>query len=154
MTNYNTVLDFFDLCIEHYSELLSFENEKLRLISAENARELGNRLSKEQALIMKGNALEAKRIELMKKEGLEGLRFDAIIENAPDEYNTALSRRRDELTKYINEIKRINGHAMVSVREKLERIEKVKAGMSTDIYDGKGEKKHSASASSSLSKNV
>ncbi len=154
MPDYAKLIEYFDVCICHYAELLDFENEKLRLIASENIIELQNKIPKEQALIMKGNALEAKRIEIMKKEGLDGKRFEQLIENAPDEFKTALIRSRDSLSKYINEIRRINSNAMQTVSTRLSRLEKLRSNLSTDTYDGKGEKKHSVSSSSSLSKNV
>ena len=154
MPNFDHILSFFDSYIKHYSELLSFENQKVRLLASDNTEKFGESISTEQALIMKGKSLETKRLELLEKEGLSGKRFEQIINEAPEEYKSALIKKRDELSKYIFEIKRINNHSMQTINEKLASLEKVIAGTAVDTYDGKGGKKHNSAGTSQLWKNV
>ncbi len=154
MPNYNTIVLILDECIEHYKELLSFENEKIGYITSNNVSELSNSLSREQALIMKGNSLEAKRLAVLKKEGVGELRFSELIEQAPDGYSTLLNAKHSELSQYINEVKRINGFALDMVKEKLSYIENRISQNQTDTYDKSGEKKHKATSGSTIFKNV
>lgn len=153
MPDYNKIIDFFDECIEHYKELLSFENKKLEYITSNNVDELSNGLGREQALIMKGNSLETKRVEILKKQGVSDIKFKELIESAPDEFSGKLNARYLELLKYINEVKRINGYSLNMVEEKLNYIEE-RISQNNSTYDMSGEKKHAVSSGSAISKNV
>ncbi len=151
MPDYNTIISFFDEYISHYRELLSFENQKFEYIITNKVSELGNCLSKEQALIMKGNSLETKRVSLLEKEGLAGMKFKELVDSAPEQYAVKIKSRFNELSKYISEVKRINDEAMGLVRSKLAVIEsKLPTG---NTYDGKGDRKSTIN-SSSLTRNI
>ena len=153
MHNYNTIITFFDEYITHYRELLSFENIKLEMIVSNNVLELSSSLSKEQALIMKGNSLESKRLKLFEKEGFKNIKFQKLIDEAPQEYSSMLNTKFIELSKYINEVKRINDNGLSIVKEKLAKIEAKSSNKTSDTYDGKGGKKHSSAMPSAISKN-
>jgi len=154
LTNYNTIIDFFDEYISHYKELLSFENKKLELIVENNVSELSTSLSREQALIMKGGSLETKRINLLKNEGLNNAKFQEIIDQAPVEYSTMLSNRFSELSKFVNEVKRINDNSLSIVKNKLSAIDKKLSNNLADTYDINGGKRHSSNGISAVSKNI
>ena len=154
MADYDSIITFLNEYIRHYRDLLAFENQKLELVMSGKVSELNNSLSKEQALIMKGNSLETKRIALMEKEGLGGLELSKIIEQAPSEYKTKLAEIREKLSKYILEVKRINDSSMSAVNEKLDTINKKLRNTEIDTYDEHAKKKQIAKISESLSKNI
>lgn len=154
MLDYNLLINFFDEYINHYKELLSFENKKLEYIMSNDVTELSNCLGKEQALIMKGNSLETKRISLLEKQGVKDLKFKDLIEDAPKQYSFKLSNRFNELSKYVMEVKRINDEALGVVKTRLFTIEQKLSKGTNDLYDGKGDKKHTSNMFSSLAKNI
>lgn len=154
MADYNSIINFLNEYIKHYKELLSFENAKLNLVMSGKVSELNDSLSKEQALVMKGNSLESKRVALMEKEGLGGLSLSEIINKAPQQYKTQLTEKKEQLSKYIFEIKRINESSMNSVNEKLDTINKRLRNTDINTYDEHAHKQHIPKFSSSISKNI
>ncbi len=144
MHNYKLIVDFFEQYTKHYIELLDFENKKLKYITSNDVDSLNNCLGKEQALIMMGNNLEAKRRELLKKEGLAESTFGEMIESSPDEYKNKLQSIFSDLSKYVLEVKRINDQAMSVVRVKLNSIENKLSRNTGEIYNDKGGRKHTA----------
>ncbi len=153
MHNYKLIIDFFGQYTDHYIELLDFENKKLKYIISSDVNQLSSCLGKEQALIMKGNNLEAKRIDILKKEGLGETSFGEMIQSAPDEYKDKLQSVFSGLSKYVLEVKRINDEAMNVVRVKLNSIENKMSHNSGEIYNDKGGRNHTA-MSVSMTKNV
>ena len=103
---------------------------------------------------MKGNSLETKRLNLLKAQGLEDKKFSEIIETSPSEYKARLNSKFDELSKYINEVKRINSSSMEIVKDKLSVIDTKLSKVNTKTYDPKGGAKNSSSTSSSLTKSI
>lgn len=154
MANYNSIITFLNEYINHYMELLSFENAKLDLVMSGKISELSDSLSKEQALVMRGNSLESKRTALMEKEGLGGLALNEIINQAPQEYKTQLSEKKQQLSKYIFEVKRINESSASAVNQKLDTINKKLRNSDINTYDEHAKKKQISKFSSSLSKNI
>ena len=65
MKDFHTFQNFMNEYNSHYRELLSFETKKLRLIADDDIDELRKSLNTEQAMIMKTNSLEKKRMELL-----------------------------------------------------------------------------------------
>lgn len=153
MHNYKQIIEFFEQYINHYMELLDFENTKLSCILSNNVKDLNSCLGKEQALIMKGKNLEAKRLELLKKEGFGESTFSEMIEAAPEEYKQKLQTVFSQLSKYVLEVKRINDEAMNVVRVKLNSIENKLSRTSGELYNDKGGRNHTA-MSVSMTKNV
>ena len=153
MPDYNIIISYFDDCINHYKELLAFENQKLGYILENNISELGNCLSREQALIMKGNSLESRREAIFKEQGLSGNTFMEIIQNTPESYKYKLTQKFDELSKYVLQAKKINEEALDIVKKRLNYIEN-KSASSTETYDLKGDKKHSSPQMATLKKSI
>lgn len=154
LADYNAIITFMKEYVNHYKELLEFENKKLDLILSGKVSQLNDSLSKEQALAMKGKSLEKKRIDLMEKEGLAGLQLSKIIEQAPDEYKTQLSEIKEKLSKYIFEVKRVNDSAMANVNEKINYINKSLKNIDINTYDEHANSKKIPETSSSISKNI
>ncbi|MCH5349398.1 MAG: flagellar export chaperone FlgN, partial [Oscillospiraceae bacterium] len=98
MADYKKIIAFFDEYIDHYREFLDFEYSKLDMLNKNQIEKLSNSLSVEQALIMKTNSLEAKRIKLV--EG-SGKTFAELTEGAPEEFRERLSKQHDELSSLV-----------------------------------------------------
>ncbi len=153
MPDYNIIINYFDGCINHYKELLSFENQKLSYVLENNISELANCLSREQALIMKGNSLESRRVIIIKEQGFAGKTFAEISKDAPQEYTYKLSQKFDELSRYVLQAKKINEEALDIVKKRLNYIES-KSTANSETYNLKGDKKHSAPQMATLKKNI
>lgn len=138
MLDYHMLLSFMNEYISHYRDLLRFETAKLQLIFKDDIEGLDKSLSKEQALIMKTNSLEAKRFELL-RGGHEKETFRELIDGAPPEYKNELSDQYKELCNLIFQIKKINDNAHEIVRKRLSVMENAE-NSSTDTYNKTGKK--------------
>ena len=150
MADYRKIIVFFDEYIEHYREFLAFENSKLDMLKKNEIEQLSNALSTEQALIMKTNSLETKRMKLL--EGVEGKTFAEVTEKAPEEFREKLTEQHNELSSLIYEIKEANDLAKGVVSKRLKYIQNMTAEL--DVYDGKGSVKREHATRSAISKNV
>lgn len=150
MPDYKKITDFFDEYIEHYRVFLKFECAKASMISHGAIEELSNSLPTEQALIMKTNVLEKKRMKLV--EGVPGSTFEELAENAPEEYREKLKAQHKRLSELLYKIKDINDEANVIVSERLKKIQRRTAEL--DVYDGKGSLKREHTTKAAILKNV
>lgn len=150
MPDYNKIIAFFDEYINHYREFLQFEYLKLDMINHNQIEKLSKSLSAEQALIMKTNSYETKRVKLL--EGTEGSTFAEIAENAPEEYRERLTEQHKELSEIVFRIKELNDSAKITVTERLKKIQRKTAEL--DVYDGKGTVKREHASRLAISKNV
>ena len=149
MPDYNKIIAFFDEYIAHYKEFLQFEYLKLDMINNNQIEKLSKSLSAEQALIMKTNAYETKRVKLL--EGMTGT-FAEIAANAPEEYSKRLTEQHKELSDIVFRIKELNDTANITVTERLKKIQRKTAEL--DVYDGKGTLKREHASRLAISKNV
>jgi len=149
MPDYNKLIAFFDEYITHYKEFLQFEYLKLDMINNNQIEKLSKSLSTEQALIMKTNAYETKRVKLL--EGMTGT-FTEIAANAPAEYSKRLTEQHKELSEIVFRIKELNDTANITVTERLKKIQRKTAEL--DVYDGKGTVKREHASRLAISKNV
>ncbi len=150
MPDYNKIIAFFDEYIAHYKEFLQFEYLKLDMINHNQIEKLSMSLSTEQALIMKTNSYETKRIALL--EGTVGSTFAEIAANAPEEYRERLGAQHKELSDIVFRIKELNDSAKITVTERLKKIQRRTAEL--DVYDGKGAVKREHASRLAISKNV
>ena len=132
--DYFKLVRFFYEYIVHYKELLDFEYSKLDMINNDKIEELSRSLSKEQALIMKSNSMEKKRIEILGED--KDLTFKEIIEKAPISCKKRLEGQYEELSACVMKIKELNDLANVIITGRLKRVERKTAEL--DTYDGKG----------------
>lgn len=132
--DYFKLVRFFNEYIVHYKELLDFEYSKLDMINNDKIEELSRSLSKEQALIMKSNSMEKKRIEILGDD--KDLTFREIIEKAPISCKKRLEGQYEELSACVMKIKELNDLANVIITGRLKRVERKTAEL--DTYDGKG----------------
>ena len=102
MSDYNKIIAFFDEYITHYREFLQFEYLKLDMINNNQIEKLSSSLSTEQALIMKTNSLETKRLKVL--EGTKGNTFAEIAEILEIPLPTAKSRYRYGIDHLRNEL--------------------------------------------------
>lgn len=150
MSDYNKIIAFFDEYITHYREFLQFEYLKLDMINNNQIEKLSSSLSTEQALIMKTNSLETKRLKVL--EGTKGNTFAEIADNAPEEFREKLRTQHEELSAIIFRIKELNDSANIIVSERLKKIQRRTAEL--DVYDGKGTIKREHASRLAISKNV
>ena len=150
MPDYDKIVAFFDEYIVHYREFLSFEYSKLDMINKGEIEKLSSSLSSEQALIMKTNSYETKRMKLL--EGMTDTSFEKIAKNAPGKYKERLSAQHEELSKLVFKIKELNDMANIIISERLRKIQKKTAEL--DVYDGKGSLKREHASKAAISKNV
>ncbi len=150
MPDYNKIIAFFDEYIAHYREFLQFEYLKLDMLNHNQIEQLSSSLSKEQALIMKTNSYETKRLKVL--EGTTGSTFAEIAENAPEEFREKLTAQHKELSEIVFRIKELNDSANITVTERLKKIQRRTAEL--DVYDGKGAVKREHASRLAISKNV
>lgn len=141
---------FFNDYNAHFKELMDFEYKKLDMINNDRIEELSNILSTEQALIMRTDTLEKKRLELM--EGNKECTFADIIAAAPVSCKARLEEQYKELAEYVGKIKELNDLANVIITGRLRRVEQKTAELNT--YDDKGGVKTEYAAKASISQNV
>ncbi len=149
MPDYKKIIMFFDEYIAHYRSFLKFEYAKADMINKGAIEQLSDSLTTEQALIMKTNTLESRRIKLV--EGC-GDTFGDLVNGAPDEFREKLANQHKELSEIIYKIKEINDNAGVIVSERLKKIQKRTAEL--DVYDGRGALKREHATKSAISRNV
>lgn len=134
LTDYFKLVRFFNEYTAHYKEMLDFEYKKLDMINNDRIEELSGSLPTEQALIMKANSLESKRLKLLEDD--KDLTFREIIEKAPISCKKRLEEQYSELSSYVLKIKELNDLANVIISGRLKRVERRTAEL--DTYNGKG----------------
>lgn len=149
MPDYKKIIEFFDEYIAHYKTFLKFEYAKADMVHKGAVEQLSDALPTEQALIMKTNSMEARRIKLV--EGC-GNTFDDLVNGAPPEHRDKLKSQHEELSEIIYKIKELNDGVGVIVSERLKRIQQRTAEL--DVYDGKGSLKREHATRSAISRNV
>ena len=152
MKDFQKFQSFMNEYNSHYRELLSFETKKLRLIADDDIDELRKSLNAEQAMIMKTNSLEKKRMELL-SNGDEKKTMRELIEEAPNDIKGSLTNSYNELSKLIFQIRKINVNAQEIVSQRLNILEEIKSG-TINTYTKGGVKKHQSDVSSTLDKGI
>lgn len=118
--DYNSLQALMEEDISHYQDLVQFETEKLELIRNDDVQKLEKAIAREQALVMRTNMLEKKRLALMK--GRETQTFREIIAEAPPEWKKKLQQQYDALSKNILLIKQLNDAAQDLVSRRLKAL--------------------------------
>lgn len=147
MYDYEKLTDFLDGYVRHFEELLGFEDQKTINIMNDNIDALTKSLSREQALIMKTNSLEKKRIELTGDKPLR-----EVIAEAPDQYKNNLKEKQFRLTEVITQIRKLNEYSMNIAKKRLDIFNSSDDAVET--YDQKGHKSHQVNDSVTLDKGV
>lgn len=150
MPDYKKITEFFDEYIAHYRAFLKFELAKASMINHGDIEQLSNSLPTEQALIMKTNVMESRRLKLV--EGAPGDTFAELAEKAPEEYRDRLKAQHSELSDLIYKIKDINDAAGAVVSSRLKKIQRRTEEL--NVYDGKGSVKREHASKIAISKNV
>ncbi|MDE6594781.1 MAG: flagellar protein FlgN [Oscillospiraceae bacterium] len=149
MPDYKEIIAFFDEYITHYKGFLKFEYAKADMINKGAVEQLSDALNTEQALIMKTNSMEARRMKLV--EGC-GNTFNELIDGAPAEHQDKLKSQHEELSEIIYKIKELNDNAGAIVSARLKKIQKRTAEL--DVYDGKGTLKREHATKTAIFRNV
>lgn len=146
------VIDFMGDYIEHYRELLNFERNKLILVTEDDVDGLISSISTEQALVMKSESLEKKRLKLFDDLNLTGMTYKNIAENSPSEFKTRIKEDAKEFTGLVLEVQKINKGIETIINERFKSM-----GQADDkeitAYTGKG-KKISSVGNSSIIKDI
>ncbi len=146
--DYPQIIAFFDEYNAHYRSFLKFEYSKMNMINKDEIEKLSQSLSTEQALIMKSNTLESRRVKLLGSSKT----FADIIAEAPDEYKAPLEERYRALSEMVYKIKEINDTANIIVTERLKKIRSRTGEL--DTYDGRGGLHKESAVSSSMNTNA
>lgn len=149
MLDYSKITAFFDEYVAHYEEFLEFEYAKTDLLNHNEIEKVSNSLAAEQALIMKANSLEAKRLKLL--AGVDDT-FAELAEKAPEEYRQRLIKQHERLSFLVYRIKEINDNANIIISERLRKIQAMTSEL--DVYNDKGMVRREHAAGSAISKNV
>lgn len=150
MLDYFKMIRFFEEYISHYKEFLKFEYAKLDMINNDEIEKLSNSLATEQALIMKTNSYEGRRIKLLGEHS--DMTFAQIVESAPISCKRRLESQHKEFSDIIYKIKEINDTANTIVSERLKRIQRKTAEL--DTYNGRGNVRRESASRVVISRNV
>ena len=134
---------------KHFEELSAFVSEKRAKVIADELMWLIDALTTEQRLIMEGNDLEAKRLELFERLGISGRKARELIEECPPELKSKLTLECAAMEKHVDFIKDTNADIIELIERKLSIQEKLmhKSHSTSSTYTGKGVKvtKHNTS---------
>lgn len=151
MTDYNSLLIFFKQYNEHYRDFLAFELKKMKLVAEDDIQGLSDSIKTEQALIMKTNAFETKRLKLLSGTGGQNKTFSNLIDEAPEDKKDALRAEFKELSRLVLEIKKVNDNVRLIVAERMKKFE---TPSESDTYNENGGKNHSDDTVHSMIKSV
>ena len=149
--DYNSLLLFFKQYNEHYRDFLAFELKKMKLVAEDDIQGLTDSIKTEQALIMKTNAFETKRLRILSGTNGQNKTFSNIIDEAPDDKKEALRAEFKELSRLVLEIKKVNDNVRLIVAERMKRFE---TPSESDTYNVNGGKNHSDDTVHSMTKSV
>lgn len=114
------ILEFLDGYSAHFKELRAFIDEKQEKVAGDDLAWLLDSLSAEQAHIMRGNSLEAKRKLIFDEHGIEGYNIEKLIEACPVEIKGRMKIATDLIEESVNYIKETNDNVLELARRKLE----------------------------------
>lgn len=137
------VVSFMEAYNELYKEYLVFLNNKMSKVLADDLLWLSESLGSEQAIIMKCQSFEQKRLDLFKSLGLRDYTVTMLVEEAPDEIKSKLKLECKSFNDYINQVQKLNEDIVETVEKKLKYQADLvkKIGMvPQDTYDGHGTK--------------
>jgi len=113
-----------------FDEMITFENDKLDAVAANDVEALDHRMHEEQAYLMKMKALDAKRETLQEKLGVAGVPLLQITEQYEGDEKESLltlyddlSEKSAELKESIATTKKIIDLHITSIAYLLERLE-------------------------------
>lgn len=118
----------------HFEQVARFEKDKFDIVASSDLGALEKCISKEQALVMKSNALEKKRQTLMGEE--RNRTFSEVIGNAPGSFRALLEVEFQRIKTAVLETKRINDQITDLVKSRLDRMD----GLIPKGYDKTGNK--------------
>lgn len=148
--DYAKIVAFFDEYTAHYKEFLDFEYQKADMIHNNEIEKLSKALATEQALIMKTNSYEGKRVKLLNDD--PELTFENLIESSPEQFKKRLEEQHKKMTEMIFKIKEINDCANIIVTTRLKHIQKRTAEL--DTYNDKGALNRRSATKAAISVNI
>lgn len=135
MINYDELIKYINECNDHYREILNFETKKLALVTADDVEGIYKMINQEQAYVMKSNAFEKRRFQLLVDE--KDKNFSQIIDEAPENYKRRLRNGHRELSRLVLQIKKVNSDAQEIVAHRLRVMSSIKNGF-VNSYNNDG----------------
>ncbi|MDR0223136.1 MAG: flagellar protein FlgN [Oscillospiraceae bacterium] len=135
------IAEFLNKYNEHFTEMCSFLSEKQNKVLADDLVWLHDSLTEEQKLVMRGNSIECKRIEMMERLGLGEYVSSRLIDEAPEEYRGKLRLECVGIENSIDRVKKLNAEILEAVEKKMTAAEsflRERGMLSTDVYDEAG----------------
>ena len=123
MENLQILSSILSQQVEIYTQLLSFENEKTRILLKKESLELDIILNQEQPLLMRSSNLEHDRLVLQKRMGIEQLTLMQIINDYDADNKYELFNRYNELRSLIGKTEKANSlnTRLINIRLKMVR---------------------------------
>ncbi|MDR0197150.1 MAG: flagellar protein FlgN [Oscillospiraceae bacterium] len=135
------IADFLGAYNGHFTEMCSFLAEKQNKVLADDLVWLHDSLNEEQRLVMRGNSIEGKRVEMLERLGFGGYTSSKLIEEAPEEYKGRLRLECVNVEHSIDRIKALNADILEAIEKKMAAAEDFLRGkgmQGTDVYDEAG----------------
>lgn len=117
------VIKCLEIDCDFYRELSMFLMKKHTKILEDDLEWLTASLNDEQAYVMKSQSLENKRLELFRGLGIENMKLEQLIEQAPEDYRPKMRALGVQLTELVDSIKEMNQQTNEIVKRKLDNQE-------------------------------
>lgn len=114
--------DFLNDYTKFWEEVLVEEKEKLKNISSGNVELVEKSINDQQAVIMKINNMEDKRIKLLEEVNLKDKTFKEVVMQASEEYKPQLLKNLETFEKTFEDIKYYNDKCKEIAKSHLDYI--------------------------------
>lgn len=128
---------------KHYEAFIIFLSTKMSKVMADDLYWLSESLGDEQAMIMKGQSLEQKRLALFQRVGLKDYTVEMLLKECPEECKSKLTLECHKFNDYIIQVQKLNSEILDTVERKLKfQADLVrKTGLApAETYNGYGTK--------------
>lgn len=114
---------FLESYASHLEEMAQQTQERYGALVSFNGEKLSKAMSGLQSHIMQLKNLEAKRMELQREAGYEGLTFSQILERRPEEERAALHTLFRRIEMAVGNIKFLNEKSLEFAKEGLAAVQ-------------------------------
>ena len=119
------LIAFLEKYNRHFEDMADFLEVKQNKILLDDLKWLEEALVEEQSLIMQGNSLEERRLDLFERAGLKGKKFSELPQCFPESYEGTLRLHQERLNKSVARIRTLTDTAEDIVKRKLKVQEKL-----------------------------
>ena len=120
LTAAKEIIGFLDEYNAHFDNVKAFLRQKENKIINDDLIWLNDSLVEEQKLIMLGNSLEQRRVDMLERMGLGEIPSSKLLEMMPEEKKPEFTMQCRRLEDSVDEIKRLNRSALDLVERKLQ----------------------------------